>query len=86
VATGTLKRRVIFTAWADIVENEPFDRLAAAEALSDDGGLVFEGDASREELGERALSHEIKTALRQAGHYYVGAFSPAQVGPVEPWR
>ena len=56
------------------------------EDRSDDGGLVFEAEASKEELSERALSHEIKTALRQAGHYYVGAFSPAQVGPVEPWR
>jgi len=53
---------------------------------SDDGGLVVEAEASKEELAERALSHEIKTALRQAGHYYLGTFSAPPVGPVEPWR
>ena len=53
---------------------------------SDDGGLVVEAEASKEELAERALSHEIKTALRQAGHYYLGTLSCPPVGPVEPWR
>jgi hypothetical protein len=53
---------------------------------SDDGGLLVEREASREELAERALSHEVKRALRDAGHYYVGSFSHVQVGPMEPWR
>jgi hypothetical protein len=53
---------------------------------SDDGGLVVEAEASKEELAERALSHEIKTALRQAGHYYLGTLSCPPAGPVEPWR
>ena len=56
------------------------------EDRSDDGGLVVEAEASKEELAERALSHEIKTALRQAGHYYLGTLSCPPVGPVEPWR
>lgn len=34
VAADTLKRRIIFSAWADTVEKQPFDRLAAAEMLS----------------------------------------------------
>jgi hypothetical protein len=53
---------------------------------SDDGGLVVEAEASKEEPTERALSHEIKTTLRQAGHYYLGTLSCPPAGPVEPWR
>jgi hypothetical protein len=56
------------------------------EDRDDDGGLLVEKEASREELAERALSHEIKRALRDTGHYYAGALSSPQVGPMEPWR
>ena len=31
---GTLKRRLVFSAWADAIEKRPVDRIAAAEALS----------------------------------------------------
>lgn len=57
-----------------------------AEDRSDDGGLLVQTEASKEELAERALSHEIKRALSDAGHYYVGSFSHHQAGPNEPWR
>jgi hypothetical protein len=53
---------------------------------SDDGGLLVEAEASREELAERALSHEIKRALCDIGHYFTGSLSYPWVGPVEPWR
>ena len=56
------------------------------EDRDDDGGLLVEAEASKEELAERALSHEIKRALRDTGHYYIGALSCPQVGPMEPWR
>ncbi len=56
------------------------------EDRSDDGGLLVEAEACREELAERALSHEIKRALRDVGHYYAGAFAHPQAGPWEPWR
>jgi hypothetical protein len=56
------------------------------EDRDDDGGVLVETEASREELAERALSHEIKRALRDTGHYYAGALSCPQVGPMEPWR
>ncbi len=59
--------------------------VSPQERIGDGEGLVLEAESSKEELGERALSHEIKDALRQAGHY-IGAFSPARVGPVSPWK
>ena len=55
------------------------------DRLSDTEGLVVEAESSREELGEQALIHQVKDALHQAGRY-VGAFSPARVGPVSSWR
>jgi hypothetical protein len=30
----TIKRRLVFSAWADAIEKQPFDRLAAADAVS----------------------------------------------------
>ena len=53
---------------------------------SDDGGLLVEAEASREELAERALSHEIKRALCDTGHFYTGSLSYPRIGPMEPWR
>jgi hypothetical protein len=35
VPVGTLKRRLVFSAWANAVEKHPFDRLATAKALSE---------------------------------------------------
>jgi hypothetical protein len=34
VTDNTIPRRIIFSAWADASENDPFDRLAAADALA----------------------------------------------------
>jgi hypothetical protein len=34
VADDTIKRRLVFSAWADAIEKQPFDRLAAADALA----------------------------------------------------
>jgi SNF2-related domain/Helicase conserved C-terminal domain len=57
------------------------------EDRSDEGGgLLVEAQACREELVERALNHEVKRALRDAGHHYAGAFSLPRTGPWEPWR
>jgi hypothetical protein len=57
--------------------------LGAEDRVGD--GLVVEAESFKEKLGERALSHEIKDALRQAGHYD-SAFSCPRVGPVSPWK
>jgi hypothetical protein len=59
--------------------------VSPQERIGEGEGLVLEAESSKEELGERALSHEIKDALRQAGHY-IGAFSPPRVGPVSSWK
>ncbi len=56
------------------------------EDRSDEGGLLIQSEACRDELAERALSHEIKRALADTGYYYTGSLSYPRVGPVEPWR
>jgi hypothetical protein len=34
MADNVVKRRLVFSAWADAIEKQPFDRLAASDALS----------------------------------------------------
>ncbi len=34
MADDSIKRRLVFSAWADAVEKQPFDRLAAAKAIA----------------------------------------------------
>lgn len=48
MASETLKRRIVFSAWADTSERHPFDRLAAADALNklgDDEVVLEHGEA-----------------------------------------
>jgi Helicase conserved C-terminal domain len=89
-----LSREDAAGVFATVECNDLFDGVAlpcliaffvGPEERIGDGGLVVEAECSREEFGERALSHEIKDALRRAGRY-TGAFSPARVGPVSPWK
>jgi hypothetical protein len=35
MAENTIRRRLVFSAWADTTEKSPFDRLAAADVLAD---------------------------------------------------
>jgi len=83
VATGTLKRKIVFSAWADTVEKQPFDRLAAAEAL---GGLkpdelvLDHGDAlTAVELIEKGTQEE-PTRLRLLA-LHDAANAPSAWGP-----
>ena len=57
------------------------------EDRSDDGGLLVEAEASKEELAERALSHEIKTGAAPRGPLLRSARSPARRSArSKPWR
>ncbi len=60
--------------------------VGSEDRSDNDGGLLVQTEACRDELAERALSHEIKRALRDTGHYYTGSLSNPQLGPVNPWR
>ena len=60
--------------------------VGSEDRSDNDGGLFVQTQASREELAEPGLRHEIKRALRDTGHYYTGSLSYPQVGPVDPWR
>jgi hypothetical protein len=60
--------------------------VGSEDRSDNDGGLLVQTQASREELAEPALGHEIKRALRDTGHYYTGSLSYRQAGPVDPWR
>ncbi|MHB8492512.1 MAG: SNF2-related protein [Solirubrobacteraceae bacterium] len=52
---------------------------------SDSEGLAVEAKCATAELSERALRQEITDPLRKTSRY-VGAFSPAGVGPVSQWK
>jgi hypothetical protein len=67
VADDTIKRRLVFSAWANAIEKQPFDRLAAAEAiaaLSPEDVVLEHGEAlTAVELIQRG-SDEKPTRLR----------------------
>lgn len=57
-----------------------------AGARAEDGGVLAELQASRAELAEPALAHEVTAAMRATGVHYSPAFPSAQAGPTGPWR